>query len=788
MRIRRGVRVAGVVQGVGFRPYVYRLATELGLAGWVGNDPAGVILEIEGEPEQVGDFLRRISLEAPPLARVDGVTVEELISRGVAGFQGEFRIALSGHAGVVATQIPADAATCADCLREVFEPNDRRFGYPFTNCTNCGPRFTITKSIPYDRPQTSMAAFRMCAQCQAEYDDPASRRFHAQPNACRECGPRLWLVEASGKAVNCADVNCADPLDETRKRLAEGQIAAIKGIGGFHLAVAAGNEDAVQRLRVRKHRFGKPLAVMVRNLEAARAICEVSEAEAALLTSVARPIVLLRRRVSGGIADSVAPGLPWLGVFLPYAPLHHLLVAEERLPALVMTSANLSDEPIAIENAEALARLGGIADFFLMQDREILQRCDDSVMQVVEGRQQFLRRARGFVPQPVPLPVRLSVEAPALLAVGGHLKNVLCLAQGKLAYQSQHIGDLEDARGLGFFEEALGHLKRTFALEPAVVVHDLHPGYLSTTWARRQGLPCIAVQHHHAHIAACMAEHGLAGPVIGLALDGTGYGSDGCVWGGEVLVAEYAEFRRFGHLRYVAMPGGDAAVREPWRMALAHLLVSIGDAAIHPEVLARLGIGSPEGLILKRMVERGVNSPRTSSCGRLFDAAAALILGRLRVDYEAQAAVELEGAALGAEDDGTGYPMKIVPGDPVGLDAAPLFRGILRDLQSGESAARMSWRFHRAVAEGFCALATRARGLTGLERVCLGGGVIHNRLLVRLLVEGLRREGFAVFLPERVSPGDGGLSYGQVAVAVAQLKRSHGAEAGRMSEEPGPGV
>jgi hydrogenase maturation protein HypF len=763
--LRRGVLVCGVVQGVGFRPFVYRLASEEGLAGSIGNDTDGVTIEIEGPAAHVEAFLQRLSGETPPLARIDSIAVRELEATGEAGF----RIVSSQVKGQVSTGIPADAATCADCLRELLDPADRRFRYPFLNCTNCGPRFTITRRIPYDRPQTSMARFPMCAECQAEYDDPTNRRFHAQPNACWKCGPRVWLETTDGTAISTED-----PIAETIERLLAGQVMAIKGIGGFHLSVDATSETAVMRLRERKRRYGKPLAVMVRDLDAARALCDLDATEEALLQTSARPIVLARARAGNKIAPSVAPGIPWLGIYLPYAPLQHLLFADARVRALVMTSANLSEEPIAIDNSEARTRLSAIADAFLMHDREILQRCDDSVTAVVDQAPQLIRRARGYVP----LGMELTLDAPPLLAVGGHLKNVFALARGRFAYQSQHLGDLENLTGLEFFKESLDHLMRTFEIEPETVVHDMHPGYLSTAWAKEwaseRGLRLLAVQHHHAHIAGCMAEHGLREPVIGLSLDGTGYGTDGRIWGGEVLICEMDRFERFAHLDYVAMPGGEAAIREPWRMALAHLHAagcSITDAA----TLRLVGATEPEARVLLRMMERGVNAPLTSSCGRLFDAAAALVMARREVDYEAQAAIELEGAAVD-EPDAPGYPMEIADGDwarhePARITAAPLWRELMRDLREDVGSARIAARFHAGVAAGFVQAAVSARTATGAARVALSGGCMHNRRLARLLRAGLEAEGFEVFQLRRVSPGDGGLSYGQVAVAAATLER-----------------
>ena len=760
---REAVQVRGVVQGVGFRPFIYRLAREEGLAGFVGNDPDGVTIEVEGPGERVDAFLARLRAEAPALARIDSVAVRELPIAGGS----EFLIVSSAAKGQVSTGIPADAATCPDCLRELLDPADRRYRYPFLNCTNCGPRFTITRRIPYDRPQTSMAAFTMCAACQREYDDPANRRFHAQPNACWECGPRVWVMQTAGSEALIGEA----AVERAIQLLADGQIVAIKGIGGFHLSVDASNDAAVMRLRERKRRYGKPLAVMVRDLDAAREFCALTVDEETLLMTAARPIVLARRRNESGIAESVAPGIPWLGVFLPYAPLQHPLFADGRLQALVMTSANLSEEPIAIDNDEARARLGGIADVFLLHDREILQRCDDSVAAVVDGAPQLIRRARGFVP----LGVELPFDAPPMLAVGGHLKNVFALARGRFVYQSQHLGDLENLTGLEFFRESLEHLMRTFEIEPEIVAHDLHPGYLSTEWAkqwaRERGLKLVAVQHHHAHIAGCMAEHGLEGPAIGLALDGTGYGTDGKIWGGEVLIARLNGFERFAHLDYVPMPGGEAAIREPWRMAFSALRA----AGFEVESAAALtGATSKEARVLERMMERGVNAPPTSSLGRLFDAVAAAVLGRRAVDYEAQAAIELEGIAVDEADLEDGYEMELVGGDrarrePVKIDAGPLWRELVTDSRNGVAKSRIAARFHAGVAAIFVKAAVRAREATGIAQVALSGGCLHNRRLARLLRVGLEAQGFEVYRNAQVSPGDGGLSYGQIAVAAAML-------------------
>ena len=761
---RKGIRVSGVVQGVGFRPFVYRLASEENLAGFIGNDTDGVTIELEGPTGRIQAFVTRLTSETPPLARIDSVITSDLALTGETGF----RIVASEVRGRVSTGIPADAATCADCVRELLDPADRRYRYPFLNCTNCGPRYTITRRIPYDRPQTSMAKFPMCSECQAEYDNALNRRFHAQPNACWRCGPHVWLETHEGTPIESAD-----PVVETIERLLRGEIMAIKGIGGFHLSVDATSEQAVIRLRERKHRYGKPLAIMVRDLGAAHTLCDLTKEEETLLQTPARPIVLGHARKHNGIAPSVAPGIPWLGIFLPYAPLQHLLFADPRVKALVMTSADLSEEPIAIDNEEARTRLASIADAFLMHDREILQRCDDSVAALVDGKPQIIRRARGFVPLAVPLPI----DAPPLLAVGGHLKNVLALARGKFAYQSQHIGDLENATSLQFFEECLHHLMHTFEIEPQTVVHDLHPGYLSTGWAKQwagdRGLRLIAVQHHHAHIAACMAEHALSGPVIGLSLDGTGYGSDGRIWGGEVLICRLGGFERFAHLDYVPMPGGEAAIREPWRMAFGHLIT----AGFSEEKARELvGATEQESRILARMIERQINAPLTSSLGRLFDAAAAVILGRRKVDYEAQAAIALEGIAVGEPEclrrmDYVPELSVPEPGDDgsKSLKISHIWRAIVEDLRRGVPKPRIAAQFHGGVAEGFIAAAANAREETGINDVALSGGCMHNRRLARLLRSGLEEEGFKVFQQVRISPGDGGLSYGQAAVAAAIL-------------------
>ena len=763
--IRRvSLRVRGVVQGVGFRPTVFRLATEEHLSGFIGNDSDGVFIEVEGGAQQIKSFLLRLESEKPPLARIDSVESAEMTPILSDPATRTFCIKASNDLGQASTGIPADAATCDDCLRELQDPNDRRYRYPFLNCTNCGPRYTITRHIPYDRPQTSMAVFKMCPECQHEYDSPLDRRFHAQPNACPVCGPQLSLVDAKNNPIATTS---PDMVSAVIDFLLEGKIAAVKGLGGFHLAVDPRNEKAVELLRERKHRYGKPLAIMVRSLAVARELSELTPEEEALLTRVERPVVLVRMRADSGIAPNVAPNLPWLGIFLPYTPLHHLMLADDRLPMLVMTSANLSEEPIAIDNDEARQRLGEIADVFLIHNREILQRCDDSVMAIVDGAPQLIRRARGFVP----LSILLPVDAPPLLAVGGHLKNVFTLARGKHAYQSQHLGDLENLTGLRFFEEALAHLKVVFDIEPVHIVHDMHPAYLSTEWTLEQPLPRIAVQHHHAHIAACIAEHDVTGQVIGLALDGTGYGTDGAVWGGELLIASLIGFERFAHLAYVPMPGSTAAIKEPNRMALGSLVACGID--LTPKILGRLGLSQKQAVLMQQMIDKKLHTPLTSSCGRLFDAVAALVLKRHTVDYEAQAAVELEGCASDDTDE-TGYEFDLrenLNGAPLLIDAAPMWQEILNEIEYETSTSLISERFHAGLARAWVRAAVQARKKTGIQTVALSGGCFHNRLFTKLLRRGLEAEGFTVLAHRIVSPGDGGLSYGQAAIAAALLKQ-----------------
>lgn len=753
MLTRKRIEVQGIVQGVGFRPYVFRLAVEVGLHGHVSNTAAGATIEVEGSAAAVDDFLRRLPAELPPLAFFTRMEVAAVDPSGEAGF----KILPSRRDARASALIAADVATCSDCLRELLDPADRRFGYPFINCTNCGPRFTIVKDIPYDRPATSMASFPMCAQCQREYDDPLNRRFHAQPNACWQCGPQTELWDAAGNIIATND-----PVAAAASAIAHGRIMAVKGLGGFHLAANALDEDAICRLRGRKGRAEKPFAVMVRDLATAGQFCQLDELSRQALVSAQRPIVLLPRSASSAIAEAVAPGNRYLGLFLPYTPIHHLLLAGGGLRAMVMTSANLSEEPIAIDNLEAAARLRGLCDGFLVHNRDILLRCDDSVVTVFAGGRRHLRRSRGFVP----VPVSLHRELPAVLAVGGELKNTVCVVRGSHVFLSQHIGDLEGFEARGFLLEAVSHLKKVLEFSPAIIAHDLHPDYFPTRWALQQtGVIHEGVQHHHAHIASCMAEHHLEGRVIGIACDGTGYGTDGKIWGGEVLLCDYLSFERAAHFAYVPLPGGEAAIHEPWRMAVSYVVHHFGRAALDLDLpfLRRL---DPKKLNpLLTMIERRVNSPLTSSCGRLFDAVAALIGLRHTVTYEAQAAIELEMAMTDATAEP--YRIDITSGDafPWVIDTRVMFEQLIEDLRCGHPASTTSVRFHLGLVDVFARIACRLRERTQLNRVCLSGGTFQNRFLAEHLQRRLAEMEFAVELNSQVPAGDGGLSLGQAVVA-----------------------
>lgn len=757
MDVRRQIEVSGIVQGVGFRPYIYRLATERHLAGNISNTSSGVSIEIQGPPVTVEDFISRLPKEAPPLARITEVSVLELPCNG----DREFRIIASRRGEPVHTLISPDVAICDDCLREMLDPKDRRYRYPFINCTNCGPRFTIVRGIPYDRPHTSMAVFPMCPACLKEYEDPLNRRFHAQPNACWECGPQVELWDRAGHKIRAKDA-----IAEAAKAIEAGLIVAVKGLGGFHLAADATNAAAVALLRQRKRRVEKPFAVMVSNLDAANELCEINESSCTLMQTPQRPIVLLLKSASSPVVDEVAPFNRYLGVFLPYTPIHHLLFAEGAFKALVMTSGNFSEEPIAIDNNEAVARLNGLADYFLVHNRDILLRCDDSVVRVVAGRPRQMRRSRGFVP----VPVFLKEKLPPILAVGGELKNTICLTKDRHAFLSQHVGDLENIEGYKFFEEAITHLENILEIKTEIVAYDLHPDYFSTKWAlQQQGKQLVGVQHHHAHIASCMAENQVDGKVIGFALDGTGYGTDGHVWGGEVLIADYKDFQRAAHFEYVGMPGSNAAIREPWRMAVSYLAHHFGREFLNFDIPFVRQLEKQSTELLVRMLERKVNTPLTSSCGRLFDAVAAIAGIRQQVNYEAQAAIELE-MAMDDSDEQAAYPMDLQQDGACSLiTTRRLFEFLIADLRSGTPVAAISRRFHNGLIEVFARIANSIRERTCLNRVCLSGGTFHNTYLLEKLTSELAREGFEVITHSEVPAGDGGLSLGQALVAAHRV-------------------
>ncbi len=742
------MRVEGVVQGVGFRPYVHGLASRLGLSGRVGNDTAGVFMEVEGAEQAVSEFLAALPAQAPPLAVIEQVRTSPLVPTGESGFH----IVSSNATGRRDTLISPDSATCADCLRELADPTDRRFEYPFINCTNCGPRFTIVRDVPYDRPFTTMAPFTMCQACASEYHDPADRRFHAQPVCCPACGPRLRLLDADGAEV------AGEPLAAAAELLANGAVLAVKGLGGYHVATLAADAAATAMLRARKHREDKPFAVMVADLDTAHELCVIDPVGERVLASWRRPIVLLPRRPEAPVAPAVAPGNRSLGLMLPYTPLHHLLLRATAAP-IVLTSGNISDEPIAYRDDDARQRLTGIADAFLTHDRAIHMRTDDSVVRVFRGAELPVRRSRGYAPEPLTL--TRPVPRP-ILGCGAELKSTFCLARGRHAFMSHHIGDLENYETLRSYTEGVEHFQRLFDVQPEAVAHDLHPEYLSTKYAQDlDEVDLIGVQHHHAHIASCLADNGDAGPVVGVAFDGLGYGSDGTLWGGEFLLADLAGFQRLAHLVPVPMPGGTAAIRQPWRMAAAYL----GSDA--PSELVQRNAEHWDSVLA--MASQKVNAPLTSSAGRLFDAVAAILGIRDSINYEGQAAVELEQRADLTEQGS--YPAAVTQGTTLQLHGADLVYAVLADLRAGVAPEVIATRFHHGVADAIVRVCLMLRETTGVGVAALSGGVFQNVLLLERTVAGLEQSGFRVLTHSRVPPNDGGISLGQVAVA-AELLRS----------------
>jgi hydrogenase maturation protein HypF len=753
LRVRVRARVEGTVQGVGFRPFVYGLARELGLGGWVLNDARGVLAEVEGETGAVDAFLARLPAEAPPLARVERLRTEPAVATGETAFA----IRESPRGGEPLAAVTPDSATCERCLAELRDPADRRFRYPFINCTDCGPRFTIVRDVPYDRPYTTMAGFTMCAACRAEYEDPGDRRFHAQPNACPACGPAVRVIGAAADAAR-------DPVAAAAAALRSGAIVAVKGIGGYHLACRADDEIAVAALRSRKHREEKPFAVMAADLGQARRLVRATPEDEALLTSHRRPIVLVPRRAGAAVAAAVAPGAPDLGVMLAYSPLHHLLLADAGAP-LVMTSGNRSDEPIAYRDDDALDRLAGIADLVLAHDRPIETRTDDSVVRMAAGRPQLLRRSRGYVPDALPLPVP---AAGHLLATGAELKSTFCVVKGDRAWVSHHIGDLRNDETLTSFTTGIAHFERLFAVEPRRVAHDAHPDYLSTSYAlERDGVELDPIQHHHAHLAACLAEHGERGPAVGAIFDGTGYGTDGTVWGGELLWGDLEGFERAGHLWPVRLPGGDAAVRAPWRMARAWLDAA-GDGSEPPVPPALEAYVDPAAWRqVGALVRRGTAAPVTTSAGRLCDAVAALCGIRPVVSYEGQAAIELEACCDPTERGAHPLPVVEAEGGLV-LDARPAIRAVAADLAAGVPLGRVATRFHHGLADATAQACARIALARGGPPVVLSGGVFQNRRLLERTAAALIDRGLRVLVPERLPPNDGGIAYGQAAIAAAR--------------------
>lgn len=771
--------INGIVQGVGFRPFIYSLASRYQLSGWVRNTSSGVEIEVSGPMDQLAEFISSIKEEAPPLARIDSLQEESIQAMAYEGFQIQGSRVIEGDY----QPISPDVCICGDCLEELFTPSDFRYRYPFINCTNCGPRFTIIKDIPYDRPKTTMAGFDLCPRCREEYLDPLDRRFHAQPVACPECGPEIWLEYPSGTTSEPSKGDQA--LQIAQQLLAEGKIGAIKGLGGFHLACDAENPAAIRTLRERKDRPAKPLAVMMPDLKTASKYCRLTEDEAELLTSTQAPILLLDRNPDQPLPDGIAPKQERIGVMLPYTPLHYLLFSDQdqlnQSPyrVLIMTSANFRGNPILTKNEEVREYLGSIADFFLFHNRDIHIHCDDSVIRTAQlaGNQEPhpypIRRSRGYAPQPISTPL----SSPPVAAVGAELKNTFCLTRENNAFLSQHLGDLKNYQTLASFEESILHFEGLFRIKPALLVHDLHPDYLSTRYAlersEKENLPCLAVQHHHAHIAACLAENADHGkePVIGMSFDGIGYGADGTIWGGEILVADYRSYQRLGHLEYFPLPGGDLAIREPWRIALAlldHLEIP-WDSAIPAVAYAQSREGALPGVkpidVLKNQLASQTNTPLTSSIGRLFDAVSALLGVRQMISYEGQAAIELEALVDPAERGS--YPLEVTPENIIRV--SPLISGLLKDFLSGVKLPVLSARFHNSLAVLVLDMARRAKEESSLKRIALSGGVWQNMSLLQNTTQYLTDGGFQVLTHQHVPPNDGGLSLGQALIGQQYL-------------------
>ena len=754
MKKRARGAIQGIVQGVGFRPFVYQLAVRYGLAGYVTNTPSGVEVEVEGTWQDIKKFVDTLVSEHPPLAHIASAHWKDIPPKGEVSFK--IRESLGGPER--SALISPDVSICPECLSEMRDPLNRRFRYPFINCTNCGPRYTIIMDIPYDRSATTMKKFRMCAACQEEYHDPNNRRFHAQPNACWECGPVATLHNRDGISILCAD-----PVQEGVSLLQKGAILAIKGLGGFHLVVDAANHKAVVRLRRRKHREEKPLAIMVKDIDAALEIAHIDEGEAGLLRSHRRPIVLLKKRRFHGLSPQVAPKNGYFGMMLPYTPLHYLLM-EGSFKALVMTSGNMTEEPINTDNQEAFEHLGGIADYFLTHNRDIYLRSDDSVLRVVDHTPRQIRRSRGYVPVPVFLPEELR-NLPPVLGVGGELKNTICLTKENRAFLSQHIGDMENLETFEFFRLTVSHLRRILEINPEVIAHDLHPDYLSSKYALEQKeFPTLAVQHHHAHIVSCLAEHGLKGPVIGMAMDGTGLGLDNRIWGGEIFLSDLTSFARKAHFDYVRLPGGDAAARYPWRMALIYLHKTFGEELFNLSIPFVRNLSQSESSIILQMASKGVHSPLTSSCGRFFDAVSSLLGVRHEIAYEGQAAIELEMCQ--SPNQAGSYPWQVKrEGEGWVMKTTEIIRGIVEDIEKGERRGVISGRFHNTLIQMLKDACLKIREESGIEQVAMSGGSFQNITLLRGLTRALTAEGFSVYSHAKVPTNDGSLCLGQAVCA-----------------------
>lgn len=758
---RLRVAIRGAVQGVGFRPFVFRLATDMQLPGWVSNTAAGVFIEVEGEPERLREFLQRVEREKPAISFIQSLESAFLDPVGFASF--DIRESSGGEKTVV---VLPDIATCPECLADIADPKNRRYRYPFTNCTNCGPRYTIIESLPYDRPSTTMKKFAMCPECEREYKDPRNRRFHAQPNACPACGPHLALWDSDGKQLAQTD----EALLRAAAEIRAGKIVAVKGIGGFHLMADARNDEAVLKLRERKRREEKPFALMYPRVYAVRGDCEFDDLEERLLRSVEAPIVLLKKKEAprSGICASIAPRNPYLGVMLPYAPLHHLLMQELKFP-VVATSGNLSDEPICIDEYEALSRLHGIADYFLVHDRPIVRHVDDSIVRIVAGRELVMRRARGFAP----LPVRVKETLPSVLAVGAHQKNAIAVATGDQVFVSQHIGDLETQEAFGAFERVIESFKKLYEVQPKTVACDLHPNYMSTEYAQRAGLPVLAVQHHYAHVLSCMAENEIEAPVLGISWDGSGYGTDGTVWGGEFLYVNEEGYERVAHLRTFPLPGAEKAVKEPRRTALGLLYELYGDDLGEKQDLPSLqAFSEQERRVLLGMLKQGVNSPRTSSAGRLFDAVASLLDLRQMVRFEGQAAMELEALATPVENTDDYLVRGAEENGAFVLDWGPMIVGIRQDLWRGESKAVIARKFHNTLVQMMMVAANRIHESRedAERRIVLTGGCFQNRLMTELAIRQLSHAGYHMYWHQRIPPNDGGIALGQAKAAARMLR------------------